>query len=102
MYAVIFRATVARLDDQYHATARRLRRLAMERYGCLDFVAFSEGDRELAVSWWESEAQIRAWKADPEHRAAQALGRERWYRDYRVEVVEVKRDYRFGPEPPGE
>ena len=93
MYAVIFRASIGELDEHYQRTALCLRELAMERYGCLDFVSFSEGGQELAISWWATEAQIRAWKQDPEHLAAQAAGR-RWYRDYQVQVLEVKREYR--------
>ena len=96
MYAVIFRATIDRIDDDYLATARRLRELALGRYGCIDFVSVSEGECELAISWWENEEQIRAWKQDPEHLAAQARGREYWYGDYEVQVVEVKRSYRSG------
>ena len=47
----------------------------------------------MAISYWESEAQIRAWKADPEHQAAQRMGRARWYLSYSVQVVEVLRGY---------
>ena len=39
MYAVIFKATVKQLDDEYSQTAKRMRELAIEKYGCLDFVS---------------------------------------------------------------
>ncbi len=92
-FAVIFRAQIAQLDEDYVETAERLRALAFEKYGCLDFHALSEGDREIAISYWPSEAHIAAWKADPEHIEAQARGRRRWYSQYSVEVVEIKRSY---------
>ena len=91
MYAVIFKATVAELDDEYAQTAQRRRELAIEEYGCLDFVAVTEGREEIAVSYWETEQQIRDWKNDPEHRKAQGRGREKWYESFSVEVCEILR-----------
>ena len=93
MYAVVFRAEVAQLDDQYTQLAAQLRDLALEKYGCLEFTSCREGEYEIAISYWESEAQIAAWKQDPSHRHAQQLGRERWYSSYTVEVVQVQRRY---------
>jgi hypothetical protein len=52
MYAVIFHAEIAQLDDEYFATAKHMRELAMTQYGCLDFVATTEGNREIAISYW--------------------------------------------------
>ena len=75
--------------------AARLRELALSRYGCTEFVSLTQGNQEIAISYWESEAQIRAWKQDAEHLLAQARGRSKWYKSYRVQVVEIKRDYAF-------
>jgi heme-degrading monooxygenase HmoA len=93
MFAVIFKARTKQFDEAYSTTAARLRTLAMEDFGCIEFISCSEGEDEIAISYWESEEQIRAWKQHPEHRAAQMLGKEKWYRDYQVQVVEVLRDY---------
>ncbi len=92
-YAVIFTAEIAELDDDYAATAERLRTRALRDFGCLAFNSCAGGGREIAVSYWESEDQIRAWKQDTEHLAAQQAGRERWYRSWSVQVVEIKRQY---------
>lgn len=94
MLAVIFRAAIAEMDDDYHAMAERLRELALEEYGCREFCAWTEGDSEVAISYWENEEQIRAWRADAEHIAAQDLGRDRWYKGYSVQVVEILREYK--------
>ncbi len=91
MYAVIFRASVAGLDDEYQQMAQRLRELAFEKYGCLDFVAVTEGDEEIAISYWQTEQQIREWKNDPEHRLAQRKGRDKWYRSVSIEICEIIR-----------
>jgi heme-degrading monooxygenase HmoA len=93
MYAVIFRARIADLDEQYGKTARRMRQLAMEHYGCREFTSVTENDTEISISWWESEEQIRAWKNDPEHQLAQQLGREKWYHSYSVQIVRITRAY---------
>ena len=89
MYAVIFRAKVAELDDEYLRMAGRLKDLAFKKYGCQDFVSLTEGDEEIAISYWETKQQIRDWKNDPEHRVAQAKGQGKWYRSYSVEICEV-------------
>jgi len=96
MFVVIFRATARHLDAEYSATATRMRELALTQFGCLDFTAVTEGNQEVALSYWPDEASIRAWKQHADHLMAQELGRERWYSGYRVEVAEIKRQYESG------
>ena len=93
MYAVIFRATMANADEEYYRTAKRLRELAINNYGCIDFISMMEGNDEVAISYWETEDQIASWKSDPIHKDAQENGRHSWYESYSVEVCEVKRSY---------
>lgn len=95
MYAVIFRAKTGVQDEEYGNTVSRMRDLAFEKYGCLDFVAVTEGPDEIAISYWTDEEAIRTWKSDAEHLVAQQYGRSRWYESYIVQVVEIKREYRF-------
>ena len=91
MYAVIFKATTAQLDDEYFRLAEHLRELAFNKYGCVDFISATEGDQEIAISYWKTEQQIRDWKNDPEHRLAQAKGRDKWYSSVSVEICEIVR-----------
>lgn len=93
MFVVIFRATARALDADYAATAARLRELALRDFGCLDFIAVTEGEQEIALSYWPDEAHIRAWKQQADHLMAQQLGRERWYGGYTVEIAEITRRY---------
>ena len=93
MYAVIFRAEIAELDQAYSDTAQRMRELAMNKYGCREFIACAEGEQEIAISYWDEQEQITAWKRDPEHLAAQREGRARWYKSYTVQVTRVEREY---------
>ena len=91
MYAVIFKATIAEFDDEYVQMADQLRELAIGKYGCQEFTAVTEGNEEIAISYWQTLDQIRDWKNDPVHRSAQKLGREKWYKSFSVEVCEIVR-----------
>ena len=93
MFVVIFRAKAKALDAEYSTMAAQMRELALTRFGCLDFTAVTEGDQEVALSYWPDEASIRAWKQHTDHLMAQQLGRERWYASYTVEVAELTRRY---------
>ena len=96
MYAVIFRAEINELDSTYSVMATRMRDLAKSKYGCREFVAVTEGKTEIAISYWDNEDQIIAWKHDPEHKKAQEAGRTKWYKSYKVQVVKVEREYSGG------
>lgn len=92
-YVVVFRAQVAAFDTEYGEMATTLRQRALSEFGCLAFHALTEGDQEIALSYWPSLEAIRAWQQDPMHRRAQELGQSRWYSGYQVEVVEILRAY---------
>ena len=93
MYIVIFRARTQDLNQAYYETANHLREIAMEKYGCIEFVSVTENDEEITLSYWPDLEAIQNWKKDPEH---QKKGRELWYIDYQVEVVQVLRSYDAG------
>ena len=93
MYAVIFTATVGDQDSRYRKMAGQLRDLAMAGFGCTDFISVTEGEQEIAISYWPDEDAIQDWKQQAEHRVAQQLGKEGWYKHYRVEVVKILRAY---------
>ncbi len=93
MYAVIFKAEIAKLDDEYSATAARMQELALNQYGCFEFSACCEGNQEIAISYWPSQDHIKRWRQDPEHLLAQKSGQGKWYHSYTVQVVEVLREY---------
>lgn len=95
MFAVIFKAKVGNQDQSYSETVALMRTLAFEKYGCKDFIAVTEGDQEIAISYWESEDDIRKWHDDSQHAVAQKMGQDKWYQSYTVEVVEVQRRYSF-------
>ena len=89
MYAVIFRAEINRLDQQYLDTAQKLRELALNQYGCTEFTSCTEGDYEIAISYWPNLEHIKAWKNNSQHLQAQAIGKSRWYKSFQVQVVQL-------------
>lgn len=91
MYAVIFKAEINKLDSEYLAMAERMRDLAINEYGCTEFSACTEGNNEIAISYWPSQEHINAWHNNPEHKVAQQLGKEKWYKSYQVQVTKVIR-----------
>lgn len=84
-------------DGEYGRTVTQMRELAVREYGCLDFVAVTAGNKEIAISYWQDEESIQRWKQDAAHRLAQDLGKEKWYEASNVEVVEIKRRYHYPP-----
>ncbi len=96
MFVVIFRARIRAFDAEYSSTAARMRDLALAQFGCLEFHAVTEGDSEVALSYWPDEASIRAWRAHPDHVRAQKAGRERWYASYSVQIATLNREYHGG------
>ena len=93
MYAVIFRADINLLDESYAKTAARMRELAITKYGCSEFIAVAENEHEIAISYWDDLEKITQWKQDAEHLVAQTLGKTSWYQSYKVQVVEILREY---------
>ena len=57
------------------------------------FESLTEPGKLLSLSFFRDEAAVEAWRNRPRHRAAQAKGRETVFRDYRLRVAQVLRDY---------
>ena len=70
MYAVIFKAKINRLDKAYYEMAVRMRELATGKYGCTEFVSVTEGEQEVAISYWKNLSDINEWKQNAEHLVA--------------------------------
>ncbi len=93
MFIVIFRAKIAGLDEEYHRMTARMRTLAEQKYGCSGVVSVTEDGEEISISYWKNQEQVKAWKNDAEHIAAQEMGKSKWYKWYKVQIAEVVREY---------
>ena len=90
--AVIFTNVQTDDLDGYAEMAERMEVLAAEQPGYLGFESARSG-LGIAVSYWATDADARAWKQVVDHAEAQRLGREQWYASYRVRVATVEREY---------
>ncbi len=97
MIAVIFEAEPhAAHRDDYFRIAAELRSLLDEIDGFISierFQSLSDENRILSLSFWHDEAAIAAWRTREAHRAAQDEGRTRIFREYRLRVARIVRDY---------
>ena len=96
-YAVIFSSTLADDAEGYGAMADRMVALAREQEGFIDVesAARTSGGFGITVSYWRDLESIRKWKNVSEHAAAQRMGRDAFYRSYRLRVARVEREYGF-------
>jgi heme-degrading monooxygenase HmoA len=90
--AVIFTSLRTGDEGGYAAMAAAMAALAREQPGYLGIEAAREGVG-ITVSYWRDEASAKAWKEVGAHLVAQRRGRAVWYRDYRVRIAHVTRDY---------
>ena len=93
-YAVIFTSLKNEDDNGYAVMAEEMDRLAAEQEGFLG-VESARNNLGITVSYWKSLESIRNWKANSRHQAAQNAGREACYKNYKVRICLVERDYEF-------
>ena len=96
-YAVIFSSTLADDAEGYSTMADRMVALAKEQDGFLgvESAARTSDGFGITVSYWRDLESIRRWKAQSEHAAAQKMGRDAFYRSYKLRIARVEREYGF-------
>jgi len=83
---------------EYHETAERILELARSMPGFVDFKSFEAADGErVSLITFASMETHRAWREHPDHRAAQKMGRDRFYSSYDISVSEVIGESHFPP-----
>jgi heme-degrading monooxygenase HmoA len=90
--AVIFTSLRTEGDNGYTAMAEAMEVTAREQPGYLGIEA-ARDEVGITVSYWRDEDSAAAWKQVGAHLVAQRRGRDAWYRDYRVRIAHVTRDY---------
>lgn len=97
MIAVIFEVWPAEgQKDTYLALAAKLRAELSEVDGFISverFESLSEPGKLLSLSFFRDEAAVENWRNRSAHRATQARGRAGVFRDYRLRIAAVARDY---------
>jgi heme-degrading monooxygenase HmoA len=95
MIAVIFEVWPERRDD-YLDIAAELRPLLKQIDGFISverFESITEKGKMLSLSFFRDEEAVKAWRNVAEHRIAQAKGRSGVFKDYRLRIAGVIRDY---------
>ena len=97
MIAVIFELWPAEgKTDTYLDIAGDLRPILEDIDGFISierFESITEPGKYLSLSIWRDEQAVAAWRRTEAHRSAQAAGRGGLFRDYRLRVASVLRDY---------
>ena len=97
MIAVIFEVWPAPgCEGRYLELAAAIRDELSEIDGFISverFRSLVDPDKILSLSFFRDEAAVKAWRERPHHRATQAAGRGGVFRDYRLRIAGVLRDY---------
>ncbi|MGE0589430.1 MAG: antibiotic biosynthesis monooxygenase [Cyclobacteriaceae bacterium] len=57
------------------------------------FQSLTDGNKMLSLSFWRDETAVERWRNLEVHRVAQTKGRSHIFKDYRLRVAHVNRDY---------
>ena len=82
--------------DDYLDLAAHLRPMLGEVDGFISierFESLTEPGKILSLSFWRDEQAVEQWRNLEQHRGAQAQGRGGIFKDYRLRVAGVIRDY---------
>ena len=93
-YAVIFTSTRTELEAGYTEMANKMVELAKAQPGFMG-VESARNEIGITVSYWESLEAIKNWEDNMEHLEAQENGRTTWYKNYKVRIAKVEREYEF-------
>jgi len=97
MIAIIFEVTPHDgKQEEYLSIAASMRSLVEQGDGFISverFQSLTNPEKLLSISFFEDETAVDQWRQLSEHRAAQSTGRDRLFKDYRIRVVSVIRDY---------
>jgi len=94
-YAVIFSSQLSGQDPEgYQKMAQQMETLAQKLPGYLGIEsARTPQGQGITISYWTDQNAIADWKKQTAHRHAQETGKSTWYKNYRVRVCKVERDY---------
>ena len=93
-YAVIFTSTRTEVEAGYAEMAIKMVELAKAQPGYIGMES-ARSEIGITVSYWESLEAIRNWKVNMEHLEAQEKGKTTWYKNYKVRIAKVEREYEF-------
>jgi heme-degrading monooxygenase HmoA len=97
MLITVFRTRPAPgVREEYATAVARMNELAQTIPGYVSHKTYYAEDGErCTIVEFEHEEGLRAWRTNPEHRAAQKMAREKYYTEYHVQVCTLDRESKF-------
>ena len=97
MIVTVFRSRLRQdAREEYIALVERMVELAKTMPGYISHKGFFAEDGErVTIVEFEHEEGMRAWRMNPEHRAAQKKAREIYYSEYNIRICNVVRESKF-------
>ncbi|MCX2679572.1 antibiotic biosynthesis monooxygenase [Galbibacter sp. EGI 63066] len=97
MIVVIFEAWIKQgQKEEYFDIASKLKNELSKVDGFISierFQSVSVPDKLLSLSVWRDEEAVKKWRNIEMHRQAQSKGRQSIFKDYRIRIGSVVRDY---------
>lgn len=94
-YAVIFTSKRTNVEQkEYAAAAQKMEELAKDLDGFLGIESVrDEHGVGITISYWNSLAAIKEWKAHTAHQRVQKKGKKDWYESYTTRICKVEHAY---------
>jgi heme-degrading monooxygenase HmoA len=93
-FAVIFTSVRTSVHDGYDDMSELMIALSKVQEGFLG-VESARNDTGITVSYWKDLKSVKKWKENVRHSDAQIKGRTHWYKNYKVRIAKVERDYYY-------
>ncbi|MEK9604068.1 MAG: antibiotic biosynthesis monooxygenase [Flavobacteriaceae bacterium] len=93
-YAVIFTSILNSLAPEYIKINETLRQQAEKLDGFLGEDSV-RNDYGISVSYWKDLDSIQKWRENADHQWAKETGKKDFYKEYKIRIALVERDYEF-------
>jgi heme-degrading monooxygenase HmoA len=93
-FAVIFTSIRTDGDNGYSEMAKKMEELAKKQKGFFGMESALDG-LGITVSYWKNLESIKNWRNNVKHTVARERGKKEWYKDFKVRIAHVERDYGF-------
>ncbi len=93
-YAVIFTSILVKPDREYFKINDFLRQEAEKLDGFLGEDS-ARNDYGISVSYWKDLDSIQQWRQNADHQWAKQKGRKDFYKEYKIRIARVEREYDF-------
>lgn len=93
-YAVIFTSILDEYDPEYFRMNDMLRQQAEKLDGFLGEDS-ARNDYGISISYWKDLDSIQQWRQNADHQWAKQKGRKDFYKEYKIRIARVEREYDF-------